>query len=112
MLSSQLSSIMVFVDFAMNQDYIAKELCEKKNVVKSDCNGKCYIAKQLKAQQEQDQNKQSSHTFQKVEVLFFHDSLNEDLNFNVISFLSSKTYTYIKRIYFEEIIDRIFHPPK
>lgn len=34
--------------YKANADYVAKTLCENKAKPKSTCNGKCYLAKQLK----------------------------------------------------------------
>lgn len=35
------------VDYLINQDYIAKNLCVNKDVPKSCCKGKCHLVKQL-----------------------------------------------------------------
>lgn len=36
------------VDYLINKDFIAKNLCENRNKPKSCCKGKCYLLKQLK----------------------------------------------------------------
>lgn len=38
--------------FHVNRTYIAKVLCENRDRPKLNCNGKCYLAKKLKQQQE------------------------------------------------------------
>lgn len=38
----------VFAWYSANQTHIAKTLCENRAKPKSKCNGKCYLAKQLK----------------------------------------------------------------
>ena len=46
----------VFLSFKMNQEYIAKNLCEKKDVVQNSCCGKCYLKKQITQNQKTDTN--------------------------------------------------------
>ena len=38
----------ILVDYALNQDYIAKYLCVNREVPESKCNGKCYLSTILK----------------------------------------------------------------
>jgi len=52
-----------YIDYFINKDYIASVLCENKDKPEKNCNGKCYLKKQIKkVQQEQptDQNAPSS----------------------------------------------------
>ena len=41
----------IVMSFQLNRDYIAKTLCENRSRPALRCNGKCYLAKRLKAQQ-------------------------------------------------------------
>ncbi len=43
----------------MNQEYIAKELCENKDVPKMNCKGKCYLAKQFKKQENKEKEERT-----------------------------------------------------
>jgi hypothetical protein len=36
------------VDYVINQELITEEFCENKKLPELECNGKCYLAKQLK----------------------------------------------------------------
>jgi len=40
--------VMPIIEYYANYDYIAKELCENKDKPYLECNGKCYLEKQLK----------------------------------------------------------------
>ncbi|MCW5908979.1 MAG: hypothetical protein KIS94_14030 [Chitinophagales bacterium] len=40
----------ILISYLINKTYIAANLCENKNNKASHCNGKCYLAKQLKQQ--------------------------------------------------------------
>ncbi len=48
--------------YKLNREYIAKVLCENRKRPELHCDGKCYLAKKLKQQQE----KQDKETSQKV----------------------------------------------
>lgn len=59
--------------FTSNRAYIAKVLCENRSRPQLNCNGKCYLAKKLKKQQD----KADKETRQRVEnlpiaTLFFY----------------------------------------
>jgi len=51
-LSGSVVKSFVTVNFLMYQDQIAKEKCENKDKPQMNCNGNCYLAKQLKAAEE------------------------------------------------------------
>lgn len=40
------------LDYLINYDYISKVLCINKDKPKLNCNGKCYLMRQLKKQQD------------------------------------------------------------
>ncbi|MCF0050458.1 hypothetical protein LXM25_10340 [Dyadobacter sp. LJ53] len=54
--------------YQINKEYITRVLCENRDKPQLHCNGKCYLAKKLKAQQEK-QNKQTSDRVQNTPVL-------------------------------------------
>ncbi|WP_123803273.1 hypothetical protein [Flavivirga aquatica] len=51
-----LRSIQPYIEYALNQDYIATFLCINKNNPKLQCHGKCHLAKALEKQQESTPN--------------------------------------------------------
>ncbi|QHW00738.1 hypothetical protein [Spirosoma endbachense] len=58
-----------------NRDYIARVLCENRDKPQLHCDGQCYLAKQLKAQQDK-QDKETTERVQTTPVLqlFFEAS--------------------------------------
>lgn len=46
------SSWGVIAHYQLNKEYIARVLCENRDKPQMHCNGQCYLAKQLKANQE------------------------------------------------------------
>ncbi|WP_298238620.1 hypothetical protein [uncultured Algibacter sp.] len=49
-----LRPIQPYVEYVLNQDYIAEFLCINKDKPELQCNGKCHLVKQIKKQQEQE----------------------------------------------------------
>ncbi|MDB5240423.1 MAG: hypothetical protein JWP57_1048 [Spirosoma sp.] len=49
--------------YQLNKDYIVRVLCENRNKPQLHCDGKCYLAKRLKAQQ----NKQDKQTAERIQ---------------------------------------------
>ena len=56
---SQSSKLVIYLNFKINQDYISKELCENREVPKMNCNGKCYLAKQLQKQEKKEKEEKA-----------------------------------------------------
>ena len=54
--------------FQLNRDYIARVLCENRDKPQLNCNGQCYLAKRLKAQQDK-QDKETTERVQHMPVL-------------------------------------------
>lgn len=48
-----LRPIAPFVEYAINQDYIAEFLCINKEKPEMQCNGKCHLYKEVEKQQEE-----------------------------------------------------------
>ena len=46
------SKVVIYIDFKINENYIAQTLCENKARPQLHCNGKCQLSKQLKKDEE------------------------------------------------------------
>jgi len=44
--------MIILINFKINQEYIARVLCENKDKPEMKCNGKCHLNKQLKADEQ------------------------------------------------------------
>ena len=53
-LIATLRPIQPYVEYFINQDYIAEFLCINKDKPELQCNGKCHLAKQIEKQQEKE----------------------------------------------------------
>ncbi|HAK11025.1 MAG TPA: hypothetical protein DIW54_11550 [Chitinophagaceae bacterium] len=99
---------LIVVRFYLNQEQIAKTLCENKNKPKLKCNGKCQLGKQLKKEEQKEQQQPELKLDNKLEVI------SSKSFFATIVFNS----TTIQKRYLDfsdcRTIDRptfVFHPP-
>lgn len=102
-------NVVIYLTFKVNQDEISKTLCVKKEVKNNTCNGKCYLAKQLKKAAEKEKQ-ESSSVKEKQELVYTQTASN--YNFTPITTIE-KTRMMVSR-YCEKsksIAVSIFHPP-
>jgi hypothetical protein len=106
------SRIYVLIDFKINQEYIAENLCEKKDEPESCCEGSCQLSKELnKIEESEEQGPLNNDTQKKQKTeefpLFIIDIKQlADLNKDEIQILEWKVVSYSCGFYAE-----IFHPP-
>lgn len=67
------SNVFIYLNFKVNQDEIAKTLCIQKEMKENKCNGKCYLAKQLKKEAEKEKQ-ESSNIKEKQELVYIHSN--------------------------------------
>ncbi|MFB9098274.1 MULTISPECIES: hypothetical protein [Flavobacterium] len=105
--------IIPVLDYIVNYEYIATELCENKAKPELKCNGKCHLTKELAKVSDAEkpissEKKQTLH--QEIEVLFCKqiDELNLMFNF---CFLEKVKETFYQDLYKSVASYSIFHPP-
>ncbi|WMW78303.1 hypothetical protein RF683_02330 [Flavobacterium sp. 20NA77.7] len=101
------------VDYVINHEYIATELCENIAKPEMHCDGKCHLKKELaKAASDEKpiSNQKSSISKQEVELLFcqFVDAIYFRTLFSTLKNKISDRY---QNLYFHNSIDTVFHPP-
>jgi hypothetical protein len=104
----------VYLDFEINKAFIVQNLCENRFKPELNCDGKCYLAKQLHIVAEDKANKEAENQesrFKKIleETYHFQDfaffQISRD--FNIIS---ANNFTYIFKEYLTNT-SSLFHPP-
>lgn len=93
----------------MNQDYIAKTLCEKKEEKENTCNGQCHLKKELKKISETETDSTIPNTYkEKIELVF----IQPGFTFSFYNLKSSKSsFSFYMESEIPTISTRIFHPP-
>ncbi|MFN8355197.1 MAG: hypothetical protein U0Y10_12155 [Spirosomataceae bacterium] len=102
----------LYMDYQLRKDYIAKYLCVNRDKPQLHCDGKCYLAKRIAAAQEQEQRQAERDFFQKLIEVVSCDS-------PLVSFRFEPTVAFLKpvlRFYYTDFMPEgsssaIFHPP-
>ncbi|QBJ87637.1 hypothetical protein DDI74_15765 [Chryseobacterium gleum] len=104
-----LRPVLPLVNYAVNYDYIVKNLCENRNVPQSTCNGKCYVEKEL-AKTEKQSNSSQTIKIAGLDVFISHDilSFSTQLNSELVTGVPDSSYF---NSHSSEYFSRIFHPP-
>ena len=56
LMTQTFSSWIVVITFNLNRDFIAKNLCENRDLPKLNCKGNCVLMKKMKQEQKEEQN--------------------------------------------------------
>ena len=106
------SKVWIYVSFKINQDYIAKNLCENIAEPKMLCNGKCQLMKKLK-QADKEEQKQLPQTLKdKSEVLYCHNLTNSSICRQIYFADKKQSFFDYKFQYSSSYHTNIFRPPK
>lgn len=101
--------VLPLINYAVNYEYIVKNLCEKRNIPQSTCKGKCYVEKDLAKTEKQSNNSQNLKisgldVFLSQEILSFSDKNQFDIPVK-------RSNSYYINFHSSEYLSRIFHPP-
>ena len=103
-----------FVDYAINKDYIAKNLCENRNKPKMNCNGKCHLMKQLKKANAENSNEGSTakgSQNQEENIVHVSSYFQFKVETSKIKMANHYLNTFSNKLPSSYLAD-IFHPPK
>jgi hypothetical protein len=109
MLIQTFSKWAIVVEYKLNKNYIAKNLCINKVKPKLHCNGKCQMMKKLAEDEKQNSSDNNTTKIKTPETVFYNEISNPVLPY----------VTFIIRTYNEEPplkkyispVPSIFHPP-
>ena len=99
----------IWIDFKMNQDYIAKVLCENKDIPQTTCNGKCYLKKQLKKEEKKEPTPLPTTKREVVEIIGIETYPSIHITIQLNQHLTS---SYDENLYSFMFMDVVWHPPK
>jgi hypothetical protein len=98
--------------FKLNRDYIAKVLCENRERPQLNCNGKCYLAKKLKQQQDK-QDKETSERVQNTPVIQLFTPVYYTSFFETLPVQISKTVKFFHKLgFYLAPAAKLLRPPK
>ncbi len=100
---------LIYLDFELRKEYIAKVLCIERDKPITVCGGSCYITKQLEKVSEQQEKEEKTNT--PLFVFFFQKvpSVLIDLSPGKLSELDYLAYQ--EPLYSEPYLSGVYHPP-
>ena len=101
----------VYLEYEFNKEFIIKNYCVNKSRPQLHCDGKCYLAKKLKAAEERDNHQSKVSSFKQLFELY-HRCRNCSIP-HLAKIISAPTsnYTYLNN-YFLSPIASILKPPQ
>lgn len=101
----------IYLEYEFNKEYIIKNYCVNKNRPQLHCDGKCYLAKKLKAAEERDNHQSKVSSFKQL-LEIYHRCRNCSIP-HLTKVISTPTfnYTYLNN-YFLSPIASILKPPQ
>jgi hypothetical protein len=97
------------LDYSLNQNYIAGNLCENRFNTAMHCSGKCYLSKQLAKSNENQGSRDQKGTTRNMVIDFFQPI--EKPSFHCSETLSANNEQYMFVQLTGCYLDSIFHPP-
>lgn len=111
-----LQGFFTVVNWKMNQAEITEKYCVNKAKMNMHCDGKCYLSKQLKLQEDEEQADLSKKQLPKLkkvkEIEVFSKFESIDFNLNSEFLLQNKPGSEIRQNYQYEEINLCFQPPQ
>ncbi len=103
----------IFVNYELRKDFIISNFCVNKDRPELHCDGQCYLAKQLKAAEQQDENEATASFMDKLFGTEFLSESPEFLTDNKLEVLSlgGLSFSYIEFMP-EAHLHGAFHPPR
>ncbi|MGN7865250.1 hypothetical protein [Chryseobacterium sp. 22458] len=101
--------VLPLVNYAVNYDYIVKNLCEKRDIPQSTCKGKCYVKKEL-AKTEKQSNSSQTIKIAGLDVFISYDILSFSHQLNIEKSVNNPGSDHINS-HSSEYFSRVFHPP-
>lgn len=104
-----LKPLIPFLEYALNYDYIVKELCEQKDEIENTCNGTCHLSKRIQETSDDlPSHKSQEKKLEQAEVLFL-----EETSFSFQVFLPKNVLieNRMRNLVFQSISLDIPYPP-
>ena len=108
MLTQAFSKLILVIDYQANQEFIAEFLCINKSKPQLQCNGHCYLKKNLKKAGETE--KESASQNQKLDITLFCQAF---FRLAPVTFSNPVQYQAAKPSFYQFTTSRnSFHPPQ
>lgn len=104
-----LGNIVVYTQFKINQDEIAKTICIQRKIVNNSCNGRCDLLKSLK-KFEDNERKMNNLLKEKVELVYISTILEIESSIVIPTISTQKNYSSFDKKPISVVLSN-FRPP-
>jgi hypothetical protein len=108
-LGQTFSQCLIFLDYQLNKNYIAANLCENKDKPGMKCEGKCYLCKRLKNEESKDKENPERRAENKFESISFQWGFA--LTHPVPKLITLRYLSFQESVYNSFALS-FFHPPQ
>ena len=105
-----LTKIGIFIDFKINQDFIAEFLCINKEEPIVMCYGECYLSDQLQKAEDQENQQRPTAQKERLEVIYCYSNILSQIP--ILLTQMSKLNAGDEDSYSPPFIKDVFHPPQ
>lgn len=98
--------------FKINRDYIAKVLCENRQRPELKCNGKCYLAKKLKEQEDKNDKETSERVHNTPVIQLFAASVTSYIFCAPATIRSPRQNFFYLLHFYSAPAAKLLRPPK
>ncbi len=109
MMLQSLTMPLVYLDFKLRQDYIAKVLCINREKPEMHCNGQCILMQKLKKAKQTEQS-QENQTHHKQTFETFCEPLFDFHTFGLL--IEKEALIAYEGLFLSQFFSDIFHPPQ
>ena len=109
-LTQTFSKWVVIIEYNMNRNFIAKNLCINKAKPKFHCNGKCQMMKRLAREEKNDSPNNSNLPKITVQEQVFTEKINK-LTFASLNYIIVSYNEHPAILKYDSPVSSIFHPP-
>jgi hypothetical protein len=98
--------------YQVNRDFIAKNLCVNRDKPMLNCNGQCYLSKQLKAAEEKEQKSNSERLEKMPEVVLSFQAIQPVFTARFTSSELVENHFSTQEFFLNAAAKGFFHPPQ
>lgn len=106
-----LSSPLVYLDYSLRKDYIAKNLCQNRNRPSMHCNGKCYLSKQLAKAAEQKEAQQKNTIVSSIIDLYCQIGKLTSIPKFELFLYEIPNHFFLPTFHLQSFFSKVFKPP-
>ena len=106
-LTAMVKPVLPVLEYVLNQDYIAEVLCINRDKPMLNCDGKCYLAKMIKEQQEEEHQDIPSADLREYPIGFVSIL---SCNFEKV-IIATTLISFYQNLKEEQFLSTVYHPP-